>query len=299
MCNPPIILSNFNFRITPNGKGTVGVQTRKRSYSSDPSYSAKTNDSGEGIARTRNKRKRGPPPKYRNDDFVSEDSEAEDQEMLIKSEILSNSDAENEENEGIGEKGSALLGSLITATSVTEMIHVKNEPVDQGYEVSSISPHSDPGPTNSANNLEENRSLYVTYSPPRSNSDARTSNGDFSSRHSDQGDMTAVSSSVTGGSSLNSVIDTLSLRQELQLSQSQLSQQHLENGRLQRELADCQRDMAELKDQLSTRETQIANLANHFFDLSNQFMRVSHEFKRISQTLPHQGSNPRLQNGFL
>ncbi len=212
--------------------------------------------------------------------------------MIIKSEVLSNSDHENEE--GICEKGTAVLGSVMTENSETDLVRVKNEPIDQDYE-SNFNSVASLSPAHKATTEEENRSLYVTYSPPRMSNGAQTPNGDSGSQRGDQ----ANSAGVTGSGTLNSVIDTLSLRQELQVSQSELSQQHLENGRLQRDLADCQREMAELKDQLSTRETQIANLANNFFDLSNQFMRVAHEFKRISQTLPQQGSHPRLQNGFV
>ena len=80
--------------------------------------------------------------------------------------------------------------------------------------------------------------------------------------------------------SLSSVVDLLTVKQELQQTREDLSDKQHENSDLERKLGSAHMEIEQLQKTVSNQETQLFDLASEFFELSNRFMKMTHKFKQ-------------------
>ena len=248
--------------------------------------------SGGGVASSRNRRKGGRPPKFRESYLRYDSAVSEDELDENNSDELVDSKASvgHMHDEDHGTKAEDAGAESLNADR--RSLKVKEEPVDTGYEkasgsnclssssssasVSRNSPSPKPKPTSAANTSSSNQH--------KSNKSMR----DVSRSHGGRVSPVAGSSS-SAGQTINSVADLLSVRRELSETSTRLTETQTQNADLEARLEDAHKEIAQLRDTLRTRELQVTNLANSFFDLSNQFVRASQEFKQVMQSIQPPG----------
>ena len=317
---------------TPTGSGK-----NKRKSQSDPSYNPAgvkqrevgVGGEGGGIATSRNRRKGGRPPKFR-ESFVHYENGAsgDDEENDNDDEFTDGSVGGGHVTETLIKKDEDEDGDAELLNTDGGSVQVKKEPVDAGYERASeshsLSSASASASTNAASSLDiipyassstlcanlrrnspspnskPRAAATTTNASSNTSTTAATSNNNITVK-----DVTRnvkdtkphggrvsplVGSSSTSGQTINSVADLLSTRRELNETCTKLIETQTQNISLETRLEDAHKEISYLRDTLRTRELQITNLANSFFDLSNQFMRASNEFKQVMQSIQPSGN---------
>lgn len=100
--------------------------------------------------------------------------------------------------------------------------------------------------------------------------------------------MAAANSSNTSDKqdTVNSVLNLLSSKHELQITREELERQVTLHSQAQWDLKRANAEIAELKEKLGTKESQISTLAANFFSLSDQLLKVSQQFTKVVSELP-------------
>ncbi len=266
-------------------------------------YSVFSQVSEGSVAVTKNRRKQGLPPKFRDCylDYQSDDesdgetfSESEDEaqrvtsgdaEHVIKQEPISDEESSFTEDNKQEDHEAKTKFTL-------DNVQVKEEPfnliINDDCGAKASDPSSSPEPdkmvqSQSISKPKSRRRQASNFSVPVNESQVSGSDIPVKTGPAQSGKAAARAGSGTSGSTINSVVDLLSLRCELSVAQSR-------NAELETRLDDARSEIARLSDVVSTRETQIKNLANSFFDLSERFMSAAAEFKRVVHSV-NQGDN--------
>lgn len=235
--------------------------------------------------------------KQSNNHLENGDSE----EILIKCE----NDSADEEISRMEIDGNASGASDVTATTGSPLpvisaigsleVKVKEEPVDAGYDEyennNNISPDSK-GNKNGSNqgdspvkesfntlrNLLKERSSIATLGKGLGSPEGGSTKPSPSLQ--DGSTVSVASSAGSRPQSLNSVVDLLTMKQELQRTKEELKEKEQHNIELEKRLSEAHFEICDLKKSVSSQETQLMDLASEFFELSNRFMKVTHKFKQ-------------------
>ena len=232
-------------------------------------------------------------------------------EVRVKEEVDEEEDEQDEEvSESDGEDDSRMdyedMSSdtpQLPVVSAIGSVKVKSEPVDTDYDHSEANNNNNNPPKDSSPDSPVKQSFNTLRHLLNGNGDPQgtSSSGSAMVRlespcsESGQNESAQDGSSVTGSAtmngasnsnaagrtqSLNSVVDLLTVKQELQQTREDLADKVSENAKLEVKLHQAQSEVNKLQRTVSTQETQLLDLATEFFELSNRFMKMTHKFKQ-------------------